>query len=229
MAVISARPRSRGAVEPGEAGPQDALQFGLVGHVGLGVPVLLSGGVAGELGEDRSRGSASCIPGTGREMLREPQHRGHRQRIACPDPGDLGQQFRAGPARQRDPGRGGGQLAGQRDYRGPGQLADRPRPPAAGQVSQPGQPAPSEPAPPLAHRVHGDLQVRGDPGIIPPRAAASTIRARSRSRCAVFAPRARSIKVVRSAAVSVTGTARGSGMAAPGTSPLGHPLPGTRS
>ena len=49
-----------------------------------------------------------------------------------------------------------------------------------------------------------------------PRAAASTICARSRSRCAVFAPRTRLFKVVRSPALSMTGTARSSGMAAPG-------------
>ena len=59
-----------------------------------------------------------------------------------------------------------------------------------------------------------------------PRAAASTICARSRSRYAVFAPRARFFKVVRSAAVSVTGTARGSGMAAPGSITDCDPLPG---
>ena len=49
-----------------------------------------------------------------------------------------------------------------------------------------------------------------------PRAAASTICARSRSRQAVFAPRTRFFKVVRSPALSMTGTARSSGMAAPG-------------
>ncbi|MGH3191376.1 MAG: hypothetical protein ACRDOL_29850 [Streptosporangiaceae bacterium] len=49
-----------------------------------------------------------------------------------------------------------------------------------------------------------------------PRAAARTIRARNQSRYGVFAPRTRFFKILRSAAVSVTGTARGSGMAAPG-------------
>ena len=41
-----------------------------------------------------------------------------------------------------------------------------------------------------------------------PRAAASTICARSQSRCAVLAPRARFFKVLRSPALSTTGTAR---------------------
>ena len=50
-----------------------------------------------------------------------------------------------------------------------------------------------------------------------PRAAASTICARSRSRHAVFAPRTRFFKVVRSPALSMTGTAPGNGMAAPGS------------
>ena len=48
-----------------------------------------------------------------------------------------------------------------------------------------------------------------------PRAAASTISARNRSRCAVFAPRTRFFKAARSPALSTTGTAPGSGMAAP--------------
>jgi len=90
----------------------------------------------------------------------DPQHRGGRQLTVRPGPGDLGQQFRSGPPRQRDLGRGG-QLAGQRDDRGPGQLADPPRPAAARQVSQPGQAPGGEPAPPLAHSIHGDLQARG--------------------------------------------------------------------
>jgi hypothetical protein len=55
-----------------------------------------------------------------------------------------------------------GQLAGQRDHRGPFQRADPPRPPAAGQVLEPVQAAGGEPAPPLADRVHADAQVRGD-------------------------------------------------------------------
>ena len=50
-----------------------------------------------------------------------------------------------------------------------------------------------------------------------PRAAASTIWARSRSRYAVFAPRTRFFKAVRSPALSMAGTARSSGMAAPGS------------
>ena len=96
----------------------------------------------------------------------DPQHREHRQRTVRPGAGEFGQQFGPGPARQRHPGRGG-QLAGQRDDRGPSQLADPPRPARAGQVSQPGEPAAGEPAPPLAHRIHGDPQVHGDPGVIP--------------------------------------------------------------
>jgi hypothetical protein len=106
------------------------------------------------------------LPGLDRVPGQDPQHRGHRELAPWPGLDDLSQQFGPGPARQRHPGRGG-QLAGQRDDRGPGQLADPPRPPAAGQISQPIQAAASEPAPPLAHGVHGDLQVRGDPGIVP--------------------------------------------------------------
>ena len=106
------------------------------------------------------------LPGLDRVLGQDPQHRGRRELgLASPGPGELGRQFRAGPARQRHPGRGG-QLAGQRDHRGPGQLADPPRPPGAGQVSQPVQAAAGEPAPPLAHRIHADPQVRGDPGIV---------------------------------------------------------------
>ena len=63
-----------------------------------------------------------------------------------------------------------------------------------------------------------------------PQAADSTIWARSRSRCAVFAPRTRFFKVVRSPALSMTGTAPSSGMTAPGVrSQRRNPLPGTRS
>jgi hypothetical protein len=40
-----------------------------------------------------------------------------------------------------------------------------------------------------------------------PRAASSTACARTRSRCGVFAPRIRIFKILRSDAVSVTGTA----------------------
>jgi len=49
-----------------------------------------------------------------------------------------------------------------------------------------------------------------------PRAAASTIRARCRSRCAVLAPRPRFFSIFRSLAVSQTGTARNTGIGAPG-------------
>ena len=115
----------------------------------------LRGEVRGARGDPRL-----VLPGLDRVLGQDPQHRGHRQLTARPGLGDLGQQFRPGPARQRHPGRGG-QLAGQRDHRGTGQLADPPRPPAAGQVSQPGQ------APELTHGVHADPQVRSDPRIVP--------------------------------------------------------------
>src|SRR5690349_8391494 len=59
-----------------------------------------------------------------------------------------------------------------------------------------------------------------------PRAAASTICPRSRSRQAVFAPRTRFFKVLRSPALSTTGTAPGSGMAAPGQITAMQPAPG---
>jgi hypothetical protein len=63
-----------------------------------------------------------------------------------------------------------------------------------------------------------------------PQAAASTIWARSRSRCAVFAPQARVFSIMRSAAASVTGTARDSDMTAPGGNHIcAIPLPGTGS
>ena len=39
--------------------------------------------------------------------------------------------------------------------------------PDRGQVGQPVQAAAGEPAPPLAHGVHADPQVRGDPGVVP--------------------------------------------------------------
>ena len=82
-----------------------------------------------------------------------------------PAPGrQLGGQFRAGPPAQRHPG-GGGQLAGQRDHRGPVRRADPPRPARPGPVPQPVQAAGGEPAPPLADRIDADAQAGGDPGI----------------------------------------------------------------
>ena len=136
-------------------------------------------------------------------------------------------QSRPGPARQRHPGRGG-QLAGQRDHRGPGQLTDPPRPPGAGQISQPIQAAAGrEPAPPLrtvSTLIRRSAAIRA---LSRPRAAASTICARSRSRCAVFAPWTRLFKAVRSRALSTTGTAPSSGMAARVRSQRRNRLPGT--
>src|SRR5438128_3572220 len=55
----------------------------------------------------------------------------------------------------------------QRADRCPFQLADPPRPPGPGQVVEPVQAAGGEPAPPLAYRVHSDVQVRGDAGAGP--------------------------------------------------------------
>ena len=123
----------------------------------------------------------------------------------------LGGQFRAGPPRQRHPG-GGGQLAGQRDHRGPLRCADPPRPPGAGQVIQPVQAAAGEPAPPLAHSVRLIPRSAAIRALSRPRAAASTICARSRSRQGVFAPRTRFFRVC--ARRGQRDRHRGSGMAA---------------
>src|SRR6185437_15721236 len=54
-------------------------------------------------------------------------------------------------------------LASSAASSGPVHRDDPPRPPAAGQVLEPVQPAGGEPAPPLADRVHADVQVRGNP------------------------------------------------------------------
>ena len=51
----------------------------------------------------------------------------------------LGGKFRAGPPAQRHPG-GGGQLAGERDYRGPVRRADPPRPVGRGRSCSPSRP-----------------------------------------------------------------------------------------
>jgi hypothetical protein len=59
-----------------------------------------------------------------------------------------------------------------------------------------------------------------------PPAAASTICARSQSRCAVLALWARFFKAVRSPALSTTSTARYCGMPPPGQSPACDLLPG---
>ena len=93
-------------------------------------------------------------------------------------PGDLGGQFRAGPAGQRHPG-GGGQLAGQRDHRGPFQRADPPRPPGPGQVRQAVQAPGGEPA--RHSRTVSTLTCRSAAmrALARPRAAASTICARA--------------------------------------------------
>jgi hypothetical protein len=60
------------------------------------------------------------LPGPDRVLGQDPQHRGRRDLVPGPCPGDLDGQLRAGPASQRHPG-GGGQLAGHRDHRCPGQ------------------------------------------------------------------------------------------------------------
>src|SRR5215472_5702384 len=59
-----------------------------------------------------------------------------------------------------------------------------------------------------------------------PHAAASTICARRQSRYAVLAPRARFFNLLRSPALSITGTARYCGMPPPGSSPGQTLLPG---
>jgi hypothetical protein len=66
--------------------------------------------------------------------------------------------------------------------RGPLQRGDPPWPPGPGQLLEPVEPAGGEPDPPLADRVHTDVQVCRDPGAGPVTAAASTICARSQSR-----------------------------------------------
>ena len=107
------------------------------------------------------------LPRPDRVLRQDPQQRRHRDRRADQVlRGQLGGQLRAGPAGQRHPGRGG-QLAGQRDHRRPVRLADPPRPPRPGQVLQPRQAPLREPPPPLAHRIDGNPQAGGDPGVIP--------------------------------------------------------------
>ena len=100
--------------------------------------------------------------------------------------------------------------------------------PGAGQISQPVQAAAGEPAPPLAHGIHADPQVRGDPRIVPAaRGSQHDLRAqpvpvrRLRPPDALF-------KAVHSRALSTTGTARTSGMAAPGQITAMQSAPGRR-
>ena len=126
------------------------------------------------------------LPGLDRVLSQDPQDRGYRHG-RWPAPGRPARaQFRAGPPGQRHPG-GGGQLAGQRDHRGPVRRGDPPRAPAgAGPSARPARAG--EPAPPLADRIDADAQVAAIRALGWPRAAASTICARSRSRQAVFAP-----------------------------------------
>jgi len=88
--------------------------------------------------------------------------------------------------------------------------------PDPGQVLEPVQPAGGEPAPPLADRVHADVQVRGDARAGPAAGGSQHDLRPQPVPCAVLAPRARFFKVLRSPALSSTGTARYRGMPPPG-------------
>jgi len=90
--------------------------------------------------------------------------------------------------------------------RGLGGLADLPRPGRPRRIGELDRAAVVA----LACQLPAAIRASGCP-----RAAASTICARNRSRQASSPPRTRLFKVVRSPALSMTGTARSSGMAAP--------------
>ena len=106
--------------------------------------------------------------------------------------------------------------AGQRDDRGAGQLADPPWPPGAGQISQPVQAAAGERPRHLRTVSTGDPQVRGDPRIVPAaRGGQHDLRAQPVPVRRLSLP-GRVCSSGTLAALSRTGTARCSGMAAPG-------------
>ena len=87
-----------------------------------------------------------------------------RGRDAAAD-GHFAGQVRAAPPRQRHPGLSW-QRAGQRDDFGPVRGAEHRRAPAARSILQPGQPAGSEPAAPLADRVGAHPHLGGDRGVV---------------------------------------------------------------
>ena len=70
--------------------------------------------------------------------------------------------------------------------------------PGRGSSLQPVEPVLGEPAAPLAHRADRDPQLPGDLGVVRPSAAASTIRDRNASACALVRRRAHASNCARS-------------------------------
>ena len=148
------------------------------------------------------------LPGLDRVLGQDPQHRRHRDLDLTVPVGDLGGQFRAGPAGQRHPGSGSSWQASATTAARV--RADPPGPPGPGQITQPVQ-AVLRDRPRHLRTVSwlmprsAAIRALARPGPRPARSAPAAGPARGSG------PRTRFFSVLRSAAVTVTSTA-GSGM-----------------
>jgi hypothetical protein len=103
------------------------------------------------------------LPGLEGVSGQPPADRGRRGRDLAAG-GQFAGQLGAAPPRQRQAGFGG-QRARQRHRLGPVRGGEHRRAPASRGIFQPRQPGSSEPAAPLADRVHMHIQLHGDRGV----------------------------------------------------------------